>query len=249
MDRSFFNRAAFRSRLPPRGPIISGYSQIGCVSLERATRVTARGVSCVPTASQCQGREGVVEIGAWNYDAHTPNFPSLSRSLESPELPLSRLLSSPSPPGPSAPLAHPHHPPSPPYLSFTRLRCRVSASPPSLFSPLPTRTTISRSDYTSSGYSRMAASLAPSNQKPIICLRESLRSLSISLFLCYTSILMAVERICIGVVRENCALIVDDDHSRMRAINRFPRFTERKCYDEKKQIERSSRFNDTIICR
>ncbi|KAL0130736.1 hypothetical protein PUN28_002392 [Cardiocondyla obscurior] len=30
------------------------------------------------TAGQCQGREGVAEIVAWNYDAYTPNFPSLS---------------------------------------------------------------------------------------------------------------------------------------------------------------------------
>jgi len=35
------------------------------------------------TTRQCQGREGVVEIVAWNYDAHTPNFPSLSEARAS----------------------------------------------------------------------------------------------------------------------------------------------------------------------
>lgn len=140
--------------------------QIGCVSLERATRVTAR---CCPvlTGSQCQGREGVAEIGAWNYDAHTPNLPSLSevRDRSYRAVPFLFFLLE-NPPRVS------HHPWVHPYPRSS-LRCRVSAllARVPLFSLHPLFNHFSLRLY---GYTRMAASPAPSNQKPIICLRKSL---------------------------------------------------------------------------
>lgn len=96
--------------------------QIGCVSLERATRVTAR---CCPvlTGSQCQGREGVAEIGAWNYDAHTPNFPSLSevRDRSYRAAPFLLFLLEDPPCVSYHPWVHPY--------PRSSLRCRVSALP------------------------------------------------------------------------------------------------------------------------
>lgn len=149
----------------PNYPLI----QMGCVSRKRATRVTAR--CCpAPTGSQCQGREGVAEIGAWNYDAHTPNFPSLSevRDRSYGAAPFLLFLSE----GPSARrrVRAPSPPPVEAYVAASP-RCPVLLSPHPL--PLP-HNHFSLRLYTS-GYTRMAASLAPSNQKPIICLRESLR--------------------------------------------------------------------------
>lgn len=123
------------------------------------------------TTRQCQGREGVAEIVAWNYDAHTPNFPSLSE-VRAPGYVAGRrqrLLSSnaevprASLPGPSLP-------------RLERYTARLCL-PTSLFSRVPRHrpSHLYRSDIIRQNTRAWQRRSAPSNQKPIICLHVPLR--------------------------------------------------------------------------
>lgn len=139
----------------PNYPLI----QMGCVSCKRATRVTVR--CCpAPTGSQCQGREGVAEISERGTTTHIHRIFPLSRKSAAGAI--ARLLSSSS--SRRTLPARRRVPSLPPFEAY------VAASPrcPILLSPHPLPPTTSRSDYTSGYTPRMAASLAPSNQKPII---------------------------------------------------------------------------------
>jgi len=124
-------------------------------------------VSCCDGQSMSRSG-GVVEIGVWDYDAHTPNFPSLSEVHAS------------YPPTPSSPPFHRASLPQsiPTLLAHYGLHRRVFVA---RILPVTLSFSLSHSsfrpDYTCIGYARMAASAAspaPSNQKPIICLRVSL---------------------------------------------------------------------------
>lgn len=117
------------------------------------------------TARQCQGREGVAEIVAWNYDAHTPNFPSLSEVRASgyavgsfppfhPRRASARV----------SPSVHPYLVRAPDVTP----RLRLSTSPfPASHSPL---SNLSLRYYTRQDTRAWQRRLAPSNQRPIICL-------------------------------------------------------------------------------
>jgi len=154
-----------------KGPIISGLNRLW-ISYARCSACKCVSVCmCVVcfvcvcpalTTRQCQGREGVAEIVARNYDAHTPNFLSLS------EVRAPGYVAGSFPPTTSSSTSR-VSPWSIPTASRALYHVSVCPRP----SP-PTHPTY-RSDITRQNTRAWQRRSAPSNQKPIICLHVSLR--------------------------------------------------------------------------